>query len=541
MTTPSPNPESMGQLPQEQRRYIDASEISSLREKGLRIYEGEKGGSYVSSDQEWINDHVAKGHKEVTEQGTFGGLTPHPDHKPNVYQWEDGSHGATAPAEGIKKAKDEHGQPIIIEQHEFPNRGARSIPANAKEVHISTDPTSPVQAKWRNPTTGKIQISYSKKRAAQMDAEHLEHVRKNRTDIQQGIDTLKNMSAEELEGDETATCLALIADLGIRHGTDYSIHVDGYPTGIGAASLKKHNITFSEDGKTVFAHLDFRGKQAHPQKFSTSNPKVVKALKAHTKNKNADDFVFGTGPNSQAKKNSTMFKKLGGNKDILVKDIRTIYATDMAEKTLAEDYKSEDLSNLSKREFQKIRNAVGLKVGTALGHFKTEKGELINHGGQALKSYIDPDVFKDIQPQTDIQNAFTPDWRAKGPKDERDIDKYAETRKRKEENRIFGIKEFGGQRQPLVKTWMESLQEQGFFAPLIKDCTPSQMWFLNNGIDYVGTFGMNGHVFVEKATFKPTFNNPGISYNPSGRNKDGKTTEPRPAVESLEFDGDDSF
>ena len=157
---------------------------------------------------------------------------------------------------------------------------------------------------------------------------------------------------------------------------------------------------------------------------------------------------------------------------------------------------------------------------------------MLAKAGDALSVYMSSES---------VQKAFTPDWRAKGPKDERDIDKYAEARKGKEENRIFGIKEFGGQRQPLVKTWMESLQEQGFFAPLIKDCTAHQMWFLNNGIDYVGTFGMNGHVFVEKATFKPTFNNPGISYNPSGRNKDGKTTEPRPAVESLEFDGDDSF
>ena len=158
--------------------------------------------------------------------------------------------------------------------------------------------------------------------------------------------------------------------------------------------------------------------------------------------------------------------------------------------------------------------------------------DMLAKAGDALSVYMSSES---------VQKAFTPDWRAKGPKDERDIDKYAEARKRKEENRIFGIKEFGGQRQPLVKTWMEALQEQGFFAPLIKDCTAHQMWFLNNGIDYVGTFGMNGHVFVEKATFKPTFNNPGISYNPSGRNKDGKTTEHRPAVESLEFDGDDSF
>ena len=43
MTTPSP--ESLNQLPTNQRRYVSTSEISSLKEKGLRIYDGEKGGT----------------------------------------------------------------------------------------------------------------------------------------------------------------------------------------------------------------------------------------------------------------------------------------------------------------------------------------------------------------------------------------------------------------------------------------------------------------------------------------------------------------
>ena len=42
-----------------------------------------------------------------------------------------------------------------------------------------------------------------------------------------------------------------------------------------------------------------------------------------------------------------------------------------------------------------------------------------------------------------VTKEFTPDWRAKGPDKERDIDKYAEARKRKGENRTWGIKETG--------------------------------------------------------------------------------------------------
>ena len=551
MTTPSP--ESLNQLPANQRRYVGTSEISALKEKGLRIYEGEKGGSYVDADQEWLKGHAEKGHQPV-EEGYFAGLVPQPDHKPNIYEWEDGSHGPKAPSKGVNKAKDEHGNVKIIERNEFPNRGDRAIPFDATEVHISLNPKARLQAKWRNAKTGLIQRSYSKEGAAKNVEDHLEHTRTHATEIQKGIDAIKDASAEDLEEDETLACLALITDLGIRHGTDYTIHEDGFPTGIGAASLKGENVSFSEDGKT--ATLDFRGKQAHPQNFSTSNEKVVRALKAHVKGK--DDFIFGTGPGSQSKKNSAKFKELGGHPKLTVKDIRTNYSTEMAKDSLAKDYTPEYLDNLSEADFKKVREEVGLKVGTALGHWKgiSKKGEdgkilrdeedkpikeLVNHGGMALKSYIDPAVFDEIKPKTDIQNAHTPDWHEKTPLEERDIDEYAEARKRKGENRQWGIREFGGQRKPLVKTWMQSLNEQGFIAPVIKQTNAGQMWFLNNGIDYVGTLGMNGEVFVEKATFKPTFNNPGISYNPAGRNKDVKTREPRKDVETLNFDESDDF
>ena len=120
-----------------------------------------------------------------------------------------------------------------------------------------------------------------------------------------------------------------------------------------------------------------------------------------------------------------------------------------------------------------------------------------------------------------VTKEFTPDWRAKGPDKERDIDKYAEARKRKGENRTWGIKETGGDpriiqnSQPI--TWMESLIAQGFTAPMIKEVTPDgkQMWFLSNGIDYIANLGVLGSVFVEKATFKPMPNSRKISRKPT--------------------------
>ena len=85
---------------------------------------------------------------------------------------------------------------------------------------------------------------------------------------------------------------------------------------------------------------------------------------------------------------------------------------------------------------------------------------------------------------------ITPDWADKHPDEERDIDEYAEARAKKNE-------------LTLSKTWVESLLEKGFSSPLIKEITNdlSQMWFVQNGIDYVAQLSPSGITNVEKATF----------------------------------------
>jgi hypothetical protein len=214
---------------------------------------------------------------------------------------------------------------------------------------------------------------------------------------------------------------------------------------------------------------------------------------------------------------------------------------------------------MTERQFTAWQNKIGMVVGEALGHKKEEnrknkqgkiiyeangetpKTRFVTTSKESITSYIDPELWEKHRPKQDIQNAYTPDWHDKTPLEERDIDEYADARKRKGENRQWGIREFGGQRKPLVKTWIQSLSEQGFAAPVIKEATAQQMWFLNNGIDYVGTFGLQGDVFVEKATFKPTFNKPGISYNPAGRNWSKKPKKENQDIETLDLDESDDF
>jgi len=123
---------------------------------------------------------------------------------------------------------------------------------------------------------------------------------------------------------------------------------------------------------------------------------------------------------------------------------------------------------------------------------------------------------------------ITPDWTMKLPGEERDIDDWAEARKKKAEDRQWGIVDMGGQ-QPMSKTWVGSLNEKGFSSPVIKQVLGSQMWFIQDGVDYVATLGTSIVTNVEKAKFPPikSQNMSGIatapSYSPAGRNTNKRT------------------
>ena len=132
--------------------------------------------------------------------------------------------------------------------------------------------------------------------------------------------------------------------------------------------------------------------------------------------------------------------------------------------------------------------------------------------------------------------------------EERDIDQWAEDRETKGENKQWGYKKLAGRppkgvdkrdihKSVVPKTWMESLMEQGFLAPVIKQVTPDgrQMWFISNGIDYVADLGIMGNVFVEKAVFKPTLRQPVVSYAPTQTNR--KTKE-RKSKQGEPYTGD---
>ena len=133
------------------------------------------------------------------------------------------------------------------------------------------------------------------------------------------------------------------------------------------------------------------------------------------------------------------------------------------------------------------------------------------------KSYVSDHFLKAKGKYNGRTGGITPDWTMKVPGEERDIDEWAEARRKKAEERQWGIKPVGGQH--MAKTWVGSLADKGFTFPLIKQVIGSQMWFAQDGIDYIANLGINENELVtsvEKATF--TYNKPSVSYAPSGRN-----------------------
>ena len=108
---------------------------------------------------------------------------------------------------------------------------------------------------------------------------------------------------------------------------------------------------------------------------------------------------------------------------------------------------------------------------------------------------------------------------------EKDVDADADERARKGENDYFGLKDMGTPPKPKAKAWMIDLMEKGYTSPVIKEVSPDnkQLWFVNDGLDYVANLNGVGITHVQKAKMVDQSPRPQISYAPSalqGRKKD---------------------
>ena len=96
---------------------------------------------------------------------------------------------------------------------------------------------------------------------------------------------------------------------------------------------------------------------------------------------------------------------------------------------------------------------------------------------------------------------FTPPAGIGGRK-ERDIDEYAEARENKDMPKGMGTPK---KIKPTM--WVQDLMQKGYSTPIIKEVTDDgrQMWFIQDGVDYVADLSQNGVMGVQKATFSNKF------------------------------------
>jgi len=508
-------------IPEDRRRYI----TGETPPKGVKVYQGERGASFVDMVEEHIHSQEAASDKKL-----FRGLRPHPNHGHDIVEWPDGSSGPrNEPPEDDEGNKLKPGN--IVERRQARTLKGLIIRADATEVHVSDDPDSDVQAKYRLPD-GKIEAIKS---SANIDKRHLAHWAKYKRFVKAYPKLKKKLSELRKDPDSMSdedTIIHISDEYYFRHGNRENMDARGVST------LLVDDVDI--DGDRV--HFKFDSKSGMRTEVSKTDSVTAQLLSKCMEGKEGHERIFGD--TVEERTNRTLSQYLEGS--FSMKWLRTHGATQIALSHLRvamKDVKEGRTPLKTDKDVKAVRDKIALAVGKELGHKrrvpKSDPPEYEPTGATADKSYISPAIWnilseaREKSSTTALEKAHTPDWHEKTPMEERDIDEYAEARRRKGENRQWGIREFGGQRKPLVKTWMQSLSDQGFTTPVIKQTTAQQMWFLNNGVDYVGTFGLHGDVFVEKATFKPTFNKPGISYNPAGRNR---PKEEKKDVQTLNFD-----
>ena len=526
MGTPASTPKIKGpSLPTNRRRYIAADEASKYTKQGVRVYEGTRGSQYIDAGASLHADRTKDlPVVSVTYNRSKFDMNEITDHGPNMVEFANGEKALENDSKmkeaKIAPKKDKQGNIVVVKQNRAHTlNGTGDIPINARNVRIATSKHHKVQAIYEVPDKKgvfKQRVMLAVGEQERRDTERWTKNRKVMDKIPSVLDDLKAKPVQELTSEDKVILIGGIT--GFRHGsTTERMHEDGDPTGLGIISFRKEHIKIiQQDGKDA-VQFTFRGKHDRPQNHICADETIVNLIKDTLKSTEGTNRLFPTNETQ----NNKRLKELANVSTASVKNLRTYRATSEANKVLNEA----SVENMNAKQFEAFKQDLALQIGKVLGHQKevTKDGKKTweDHGAEALKSYIDPNVWNKWYMA--LKKAYTPKW-AKTGMEERDIDEWAEAREKKGEDRQWGYRRLPG-RPPkgadknVIKsmTWIEALIEKGFTSPIIKEISPDgkKMWFIQNNQDYVADLSIIGHVFVEKATFaKPT-----VSYAPSQTNK----------------------
>ena len=243
-------------------------------------------------------------------------------------------------------------------------------PSHVASVEVSSRLHNPAEEhggaliRWKD-DKGRTQMGLS---AQNVQASH-EKVFARTEALRPQMPALKAELAKQAPTSPPHAAAALIADTGLRRGSD-----DNLPGHYGALTMEARHVQF-KDGA---AHIEYVGKEGMVNRAVVSNPVIVKALAAQAAGKNPTDRLWPSNVNEK-----TVQATLP--KGMMIKDMRTIAASDKAEEMLSRI--TPNLSsdrNTNAKEIGRINKEVAIAVSAKLN----------NSPPQAFKSYIAPSIFK---------------------------------------------------------------------------------------------------------------------------------------------------
>ena len=249
-----------------------------------------------------------------------------------------------------------------------------TIPVSDVRVDFSGDINSKAIITWKD-VKGKVQSGYTPKFHEINAKKKWDRINKFRSKKKEIVNTLNEKLIKEKPGSidhQGHTILAIIVETGLRPGSIESVRKHGH---YGISTLKKDHIALNNK----MAVLNFIGKEGKKNVTVVQNPVTLKALEYYVRNATEDSNIFN--PNAL---------DIGKNilpKGMKVKDLRTIKATESAERLLKEVDTPPPLTGDSKKDKRLLAKALletSKKVATILN----------NTPSIAKASYIHPMVFE---------------------------------------------------------------------------------------------------------------------------------------------------
>ena len=248
------------------------------------------------------------------------------------------------------------------------------IPVSDIRVDLTGDVDTKAIITWKD-TKGKVQSGYTPKFHEINAKKKWDRINKFRSKKKEIVHTLNEKLIKEKHGSidhQGHTILAIIAETGLRPGSIESVRKHGH---YGISTLNREHVAINDK----MAVLNFIGKEGKKNVTVIQNPVIVKALRYYVYNAKEGNSLFN--PSS-----------LEGAKEVLpkgmkVKDLRTIKATESAERLLKEVDIPPPLTGDNKKDKRLLAKALletSKKVATILN----------NTPSIAKASYIHPMVFE---------------------------------------------------------------------------------------------------------------------------------------------------